>query len=95
VVTNVQSRLVVRQRPVPQLRDQQLRDRVQVVRQVTLGRLGPVEQRLVKAGQRNPAPHLTAGHQATLPPIPPGREHPPGNGDGGTVNLPLRSNVSR
>ena len=56
-----------RQRAAVQHRDDPVTDRVQVVHQIPLGCLGPVEQRLVEVGQGHPVPHLIAAHRITFP----------------------------
>src|SRR6266571_3892191 len=66
-----------RQRPVAQHRDDAVTHLVQVVHQVPLGRVRPIEQRLVEVGQRHPVSHLIAAHLVTLPPISARRENGP------------------
>ena len=53
-----------RQRPVPQHRDDPVPHRVQVVDQVLLGRVCPVEQRLIQMGQRDAIPFVA--HELSL-----------------------------
>lgn len=89
-----------RQRPIRQVRHEPLPDGVQVVDQVALGRLRPLEQRLVEVGERNPVADLTAAHADHLPDgrylarrcscIASARRRPLRRGRGGGADSPAR-----